>query len=114
MDHDGILGTGLVILMALVPVVAEGVSKEGAVAVEGGCLDGCAQSDTRLQTLTRVLVPRENVAIGARGGKGPMGGMEGDGIDGIDELVIAVAFKREIAVVMREREREKSEKGRRA
>lgn len=84
MQHqlDGLLW--VVSLVALGPVVADGIGKDVAVFVEGRCSDGTANVGIALETVLGILVPEMERAIRAGSRKGSMHWVEGDIVDSVD------------------------------
>lgn len=102
-DLDGVvLG---VVLVALAPVVANGVGEDAAVLVEGGGGDAAADVGVALEAVLGVLVPEVEGAVGAGGAEGAVDGVEGDVVDGVDagdavDGGVAVALEGEVGAVV--------------
>lgn len=84
MEHklDGLLL--VVCLVALGPVVADGVREDVAVAVERRSRDGTADVGETLEAVLRILVPEVECTIGAGGREGSVDGVERDIVDSVD------------------------------
>lgn len=96
---DGLLL--VVVLVALAPVVADGVGKDGARLVEGRRHDGPADARVALEAVLSVLVPEVEGAVRPGGAEGAVDGVEGDVVDGEDvgDVVggrVAVALEGEV------------------
>lgn len=81
-DLDGVVLR--IVLVALAPVVADGVGKDAAALVERRRRDAAADVGVALEAVLGVLVPEVERAVGAGGAEGAVDGVEGDGVDGVD------------------------------
>ena len=85
-QEDVVLLLRLVELVALGPVVADGVGEDDPGGVEGTARDGLLHGLTRLQLGARVLVPESPSAVGTHRRQSPVDRVERDVVDGIDVL----------------------------
>ena len=104
MEHD--LGRILrvVALVALAPVVADGVGEDVATAVESCSRDAAAHGGIPFEAMLGVLVPEVEGTIAAGGTEGAMLGVERDIIYGVDLgggalRWIPVALEREVGAI---------------
>ena len=74
--------------MYLVPVVTDGISENGAGAVEASGRYGAADLGESLEFLARVLVPECKCAIGSCSRKRAMNGVPVDAIDRVDGCLV--------------------------
>ncbi len=84
MQHDLIRRLRRIERVALTPIVADGISKDGAIAVEARGGDGAADRGVAFEAVLGVLVPEVEGAVGAGGAEGAVDRVEGDGVDGVD------------------------------
>ena len=73
-----------VVLVALGPVVTNGVGKDASVLVEGGGRDAAAHVGVALETVLGVLIPEVERTVGAGRAEGAVDGVERDIVDGVD------------------------------
>jgi len=97
-----------VVLVALAPVVGDGVGEDVTRLVEGGGNDAAADVGVALETVLGVLVPEVEGAVGASGAEGSVDGVEGDVVYGMDsdDVVgwgVAVAFEGEVGSKKKEK-----------
>ena len=85
-QEDVVLLLRLVELVALGPVVADGVGEDDPGGVEGTAGDGLLHGLARLQLGARVLVPEGPPAVRAHRRQGAVDGMERNVVDGVDVL----------------------------
>lgn len=98
-DLDGVLLR--VVLVALAPVVADGVGEDGPALVEGGRRDAAADVGIPLEAMLGVLVPEVKRPVRPGRAEGAVDRVERDVVDGVDvgdavDGGIAVAFEREV------------------
>lgn len=98
-DFDGVVLR--IMLVALAPVVTNGVGKDGAALVECRRGDAAANVGVALEAMLGILVPEVEGAVRSRCAKGAVDGVEGDCIDGVyvDGVVdngITVALERKV------------------
>jgi len=101
MQHDLSRIVGRVSLVALGPVVADGVRKYGAVAVELGCRNAATHIRVALEPMLRVLVPEVEGTVATGRAKRAVLRVEGDGVDRVHvgHVIlrgVAVAFEGEV------------------
>lgn len=72
----------------LVPVVADGIGKDSAVAVEACCRDGAADLGEGLELLARVLVPEGKRSISSRSRECSVDGVPVDTIDRVHRSLV--------------------------
>jgi hypothetical protein len=102
-QHDFVGVLGVIGSISLVPVVRDGVGKDGAVVVEVCTADAAADFGVALETVLGVLVPEVECAVAAGGAEGAVDGVEGDGVDRVDVGyvtgvggVLTMALEREV------------------
>lgn len=81
MQHDLIGRLRRIDGVPFTPVVADGISEYGAIAVEAGCGDGAADGRVALEAMLSVFVPEVEGAVGAGGAEGAVHRVERDGVD---------------------------------
>lgn len=84
MEHDLVRVRGRVALVALAPVITNGVGKDAAGLVERCRGDAAADVGVALETVLRVLVPEVESAVATGCTKGTVLGVEGDVVDRVD------------------------------
>ena len=78
-----------IVLIALAPVVADGVGEDAARFVECGSSDAAPDVGIALEAVFGVLVPKVEGAVGTGCAEGAVYGVEGNVVDGvhIDDIV---------------------------
>lgn len=84
MQHDLDRVVLCVVLVALAPVIANGVGEDAAVLVKGRGRDATTHVRVAFKTVLSVLVPEVECAVGAGRAEGAVDGVEGDVVDGVD------------------------------
>ena len=90
-----------VVLVALGPVVTNGVGEDAARLVERGGGDAAADVGVPLEAVLGVLVPEVKRAVGAGRAEGAVDGVKADSVQGVHAggggAGVAVALEREVA-----------------
>lgn len=103
-EHD-LDGVGLrVVLVALAPVVTNGIGEDASVLVECRRGDAAADLGVSLESVFGVLVPEVEGAVRSSGAEGTVDGVEGDVVYGVDigSVIlggISVALEGEVGAV---------------
>lgn len=84
MQHDLVGVLGVVALVALAPVVADGVGEDAARGIEGRGHDAAADGRVALEAVLGVLVPEVEGAVATGRGEGAVLRVERDVVDAVD------------------------------
>lgn len=90
MEHDLVRVRGRVTLVALTPVVTDGVGKDAARLVERCRGDATTYVGVALETVLRILVPEVEGTVATGCAEGAVLRVEGDVVDGVDAGGVAL------------------------